>query len=190
MSRPARVLLVAAACAATLTVAACGSPAPAPSAPAPSVAPSPTASSGISVTDPWVKSADGEMTAVFGTFTALGSTPVTIVSAQTSASPRTELHEVVMSDGAMKMRPKQGGFVVEPGTPHTLAPGGDHIMIMDLASPIRAGDQVEVTLNLADGTTTSFTALAKDTTGGEENYESSAPDTPTTPASMAPGHGG
>jgi hypothetical protein len=61
-----------------------------------------------------------------------------------------------------------------------------------VASPIRAGDQVEVTLDLADGTTTSFTALAKDTTGGEENYENSGPDAPMTmaPASSAAGHGG
>jgi hypothetical protein len=47
-------------------------------------------------------------------------------------------------------------------------------MILDLASPIRAGDQVEVTLSLSDGSTTSFTALAKATTGGEENYEPGA----------------
>ncbi len=58
--------------------------------------------------------------------------------------------------------------------PRLLAPGGDHIMILDLASPIRAGDQVEVTLSLSDGSTTSFMALAKATTGGEENYEPGA----------------
>ena len=126
------------------------------------------------------------------TLTATGPGPVTIVAARTTASPRTELHEVVMSDGAMKMRPKEGGFVVEPGSPHLLAPGGDHIMIMDLVTPIRAGDQVEVTLDLANGTTTSFTALAKDTTGGQENYESSTSDAPmtTAPATTAPGQGG
>ena len=193
MSRPARFLVVVATCATALTVAACGgSPAPAPAAPAPSVAPSPAPTAGISVTDPWVKTAENGMTPVFGTLTAVGSTPATIVAARTSASAHTELHEVVMSDGAMKMRPKEGGFVVEPGTPHTLAPGGDHIMIMDLATPIRAGDQVEVTLDLADGTTTSFTALAKDTTGGEENYESAAPDAPTTmtPTTATAGHSG
>jgi copper(I)-binding protein len=43
-------------------------------------------------------------------------------------------------------------------------------MIMDLASPIRPGDQVEVTLTLSDGSTIPFTAIAKETTGGEENY--------------------
>jgi copper(I)-binding protein len=112
------------------------------------------------------------MTAVFGTFSTTGPAPVTVLSAQTSASQRTELHEVVMGEGGtMTMRPKDDGFAIEPGTPHLLAPGGDHLMIMDLASPIRAGDQVDVTLVLSDGSTTHFTALAKETSGGEENYE-------------------
>jgi copper(I)-binding protein len=112
------------------------------------------------------------MTAAFGTFSTTGSTPVTVLSAQTSASSRTELHEVVVGDdGAMTMRPKGDGFVIEPGTPHVLAPGGDHIMIMDLATPIRPGDQIDVTLSLSDGSTTRFSALAKETSGGEENYD-------------------
>ena len=44
-------------------------------------------------------------------------------------------------------------------------------MIMDLASPIRPGDNVDVTLTLDDGSTVGFSALAKETTAGEENYE-------------------
>jgi copper(I)-binding protein len=125
------------------------------------------------------------MTAVFGTFSTTGSTPVTVLSAQTSASPRSELHEVVMQDDAMVMRPKNDGFVIEPGTPRVLAPGGDHIMIMDLALPIRPGDQVEVTLTLSDGSTTRFTALGKETGAGEENYDNSSGE-----MSMPEGQGG
>jgi hypothetical protein len=47
-------------------------------------------------------------------------------------------------------------------------------MIMDLVSPLRPGDQVDVTLSLSDGSTTRFTALAKETSGGEENYDDGA----------------
>lgn len=130
-----------------------------------------TTSVGLTVTDPWVKTSDGPMTAVFGSLHATGPEPVTIVSAQTSASPRTELHEVVTQNGSSTMRRIEGGFVVQPGTPRVLAPGGDHIMILDLAAPIRPGDQVEVTLTLSNGSTTRFTAVAKETTAGEENYE-------------------
>jgi copper(I)-binding protein len=165
-----RTLFVTTACAATLAIAGCagGGPSAAPAAPV--AAPAPAAQA-VTVTDPWVKTAESGMTAVFGTFSTTGSGPVTVASAQTSASPRTELHEVVAgADGAMIMQPKADGFVVEPSAPRVLAPGGDHIMIMDLASPIRPGDQVEVTLTLSDGSTIPFTAIAKETTGGEENY--------------------
>ncbi|GAY12455.1 copper chaperone PCu(A)C [Pseudonocardia sp. N23] len=170
MSSILRRGLLVAATAAALVLSACGSPA-APAAPATSTAPAPTSTStsGLTVTDAWVKPADAGMTAVFGTLTATGG-PVTVVSAATSASPRTELHEVVMNGGAMTMRPKEGGFVVDPAAAHELKPGGDHVMVMDLASPIRPGDQVRVTFTLAGGGTVEFTALAKETTGGEETY--------------------
>jgi copper(I)-binding protein len=185
MSLPARphrglLVLTTTACAAALALAGCAggssaAPAAAPPAAAPAAAPPAAPAPAVTVTDPWVKTAESGMTAVFGTFSTTGPVPVTVLSAQTSASPRTELHEVVTgADGAMVMRPKNDGFVVEPGAPHVLAPGGDHIMIMDLASPIRPGDQVDVTLTLADGSTIPFTALAKETGGGEENYEGGA----------------
>jgi copper(I)-binding protein len=180
MSLPARphrglLVLTTTACVATLALAGCAGGSSA-SAPPPSAAPAAAVPApAVTVTDPWVKTAESGMTAVFGTFSTTGPTPVTVLSAQTSASPRTELHEVVSGDdGAMIMRPKQDGFVLEPGTPHVLAPGGDHIMVMDLASRIRPGDQVEVTLALSDGSTIPFTALAKETSGGEENYDEGA----------------
>jgi periplasmic copper chaperone A len=169
-----RLLSAISACATALALAGCagGSPSAAPAAPAADPTPAAATAHAVTVADPWVKTAVSGMTAVFGTFSTSGSAPITVLSAQTSASPRTELHEVAMGDdGTMTMRPKNDGFVIEPGAPHLLAPGGDHIMIMDLATPIRPGDQVDVTLTLSDGSTTQFTALAKETSGGEENYD-------------------
>lgn len=182
--RSRRVPFAISACAAALALAGCaGGSSSAPAAPAAPTAPAAPAAGpesaavtapAVTVSDPWVKTAESGMTAVFGTFSTTGSAPVTVLSAQTSASPRTELHEVVTGeDGAMTMRPRNDGFVIEPGTPRVLAPGGDHIMIMDLAAPIGPGDQVEVTLTLSDGSTIPFTALAKETSGGEESYDGS-----------------
>ncbi|OLT02823.1 hypothetical protein BJF90_28790 [Pseudonocardia sp. CNS-004] len=169
------LLLLTSVCIAGLALTGCAGSSTTPAAAAPPAPASAPAPAGVTITDPWVKTAESGMTAVFGTFTTSGSAPVTIRSAVTSASPRTELHEVVTgADGAMVMRPRADGFALEPGTPHVLAPGGDHIMIMDLTAPIRPGDQVEVTLSLSDGSTTRFTALAKETSGGEENYDDGA----------------
>ena len=46
----------------------------------------------------------------------------------------------------MKMRPLEGGLTIEPGKTVKLAPGGYHLMMMDLKKPLKQGDKVPVTL--------------------------------------------
>ncbi|WP_433113335.1 copper chaperone PCu(A)C [Micromonospora sp. CA-246542] len=128
----------------------------------------------VTVRDPWVKAADKGMTAAFGTLVNDGDTEVTLTGVATSASPM-ELHEMTMKDGKMVMQQKQGGIVIKAKGSHALEPGGDHLMLMNLARPVRAGDQLTVTLTFADGRTQEFTAVAKPFTGAQESY--------------APGHG-
>ncbi|GAA0252321.1 copper chaperone PCu(A)C [Cryptosporangium japonicum] len=148
----------------TATTASAGKPA----APASSAAPA----AAITITDPWIKAADQGMTAAFGTLVNTTDEPLTIVGASSDVSAM-ELHEMTMKDGAMIMRPKEGGFVLPAKGTHELSPGGDHLMFMDLTSPVRAGDEVAFTLTLADGSTVPFTAVAKPYSGAEESY---APD--------------
>ena len=136
----------------------------------------PAGAAALTVADPWVKTAKAGMTAAFGSFENTGTVPLTILSAKTSASDRTELHEVVGDAGSMTMRPKTGGFTIPAGQKLELEPGGLHIMIMDMKKPVAAGDEVTLRLTLGDGTTKDFTALAKETTAGEEKYESEGMD--------------
>jgi copper(I)-binding protein len=74
-------------------------------------------------------------------------------------------------DGKMVMRPKEGGFVIKAGSTHELSPGGDHLMLMNPAAAIEAGDQVTFTLKLGDGSTLPFTAIAKPFAGAGESYD-------------------
>ncbi|MEV4709007.1 copper chaperone PCu(A)C [Actinoplanes sp. NPDC049316] len=161
--RAPRFLALAAAGVLAVSPAACGSATEAADAPQPS------ASGGFSVRDPWVKAADKGMTAAFGTLVNDGSADVTVVAASSPVSPM-ELHEMAMQDGAMVMRPKQGGLVVKAGGSHVLEPGGDHLMLMNLTRPVRAGDEVTFTLTFADGRTTDVRAVAKPFTGAGESY--------------------
>ena len=46
----------------------------------------------------------------------------------------------------MKMRPVENGLTIEPGKTVKLAPGGYHLMMMDLKQPLKRGDKVPVTL--------------------------------------------
>ncbi|MEU5964094.1 copper chaperone PCu(A)C [Micromonospora parva] len=160
----------------TMGAAGCGSSdSPATAQAGPSVSTSADPDAGVlGIRDPWVKAADTGMTAAFGTLVNDGDSDVTVTGATTSLSPM-ELHEMAMKDGAMVMRQKQGGIVIKAGSTHALEPGGDHLMLMNLSRPVRAGDELTFTLTFADGRTQQFRAVAKPFTGAQESY--------------APGHG-
>ncbi|MFY1694705.1 MULTISPECIES: copper chaperone PCu(A)C [unclassified Solwaraspora] len=128
------------------------------------------ATAGLVVRDPWVKAADDGMTAAFGVLVNDTDADITITGVSTDISP-IELHEMAMADGAMVMREKPGGIVVPAGGSHTLEPGGDHIMLMDIAQPVQPGDEVTFTVTFADGATSQFTAVAKPFAGAEESYD-------------------
>ncbi|GLY13598.1 hypothetical protein Kisp01_06140 [Kineosporia sp. NBRC 101677] len=174
--RSSRLALAATALAAVAALSACGGDSEADTAEDVKVVGGQAAATGadsLTIEDPWVKTADTKagMTAVFGTLTNDGDADVVVESAKTSASDTTELHEMVMKDGAMVMQEKAGGFSIPAGGEHELAPGGDHLMVLNLTEPIEAGDEVTVRLTLGDGSTEEFTALAKETTAGEEKYD-------------------
>ncbi len=129
------------------------------------------AAEALSVSDAWVKAADTGMSAAFGTLENSGTTDLTVVSAESEAATMLELHETVANDsGDMVMQQKEAGFVVPAGGSLELAPGGNHIMLMALTAPIKAGDEVTLTLTLSDGSTVDFTAAAKDFSGANETY--------------------
>ncbi|OPG02374.1 copper chaperone PCu(A)C [Microbispora sp. GKU 823] len=129
-----------------------------------------SAAAPLSIGDPWVKTARSGMSAAFATLVNTTGEEVTVVAASTPVSPSVELHEVVGDGGTTTMRRKQGGFVIPAGGRHVLQPGGDHIMLMDVRTPVEPGAEVPFTLTLKDGRTVSFTAVAKDFAGANESY--------------------
>lgn len=124
----------------------------------------------LTVTDPWVKATDTEMTGAFGIIENSGAVDVTVVSAASPRAGMTEIHEVVDKDGEVVMQPKDGGLVVPAGGSAELKPGGDHVMLMKLEGPIEAGDEVEITATCADGGSVTWTSVAKPFEGGAETY--------------------
>jgi len=59
---------------------------------------------------------------------------------------KVEVHEMATKDGVMTMRPLDKGLVIEPGKTVKLAPGGYHLMLMDLKGPLKQGDKVPLAL--------------------------------------------
>jgi len=75
-----------------------------------------------------------------------GTTPDRLVTGTGDIAGRMEIHEMAMDNGVMKMRPLDKGLAIEPGKTVKLAPGGYHLMLMDLKGPLKQGDKVPLTL--------------------------------------------
>ncbi|WP_282099200.1 copper chaperone PCu(A)C [Deefgea sp. CFH1-16] len=72
-----------------------------------------------------------------------------LLSASSDLASKTEIHEMKMSDGVMKMRPMAAGLPVTSNQTLTLAPGGYHIMLIGLKKGLVAGEKQALTLNFA-----------------------------------------
>ncbi|KKW64567.1 copper chaperone PCu(A)C [Mycolicibacterium elephantis] len=132
----------------------------------------------VTIADQWASAADAGMAAVFGTFSNTGHHDAHIVSGESSVAGRVELHEVTSdASGTKTMRQKDDGFVVPAGGTRELAPGGDHVMLMDLREPLQPGADVAVTVVFEDGSTLPFTAQVREFAGADEDYQPSEPAT-------------
>lgn len=156
----------AAAALALLALAACGTTSEtrvAPDAPAEGEV--------LTIVDAWVKAEDQGMTAAFGILDNHTDADVQVVAVSSPAATTMELHETVMGDDGQMIMQEVDAFTVPAGGRAELAPGGDHLMFMGLTGGIAAGDDVDITLTLADGTEVSFVAVGKDYEGANESYE-------------------
>jgi len=75
-----------------------------------------------------------------------GTTYDRLISGSGDVAGRIEIHEMAMDGGVMTMRPIDKGLVIDPGKTVKLAPGGNHLMLMDLKTPLKQGDKVPLTL--------------------------------------------
>jgi copper(I)-binding protein len=75
-----------------------------------------------------------------------GTSPDTLIGGSADIAGSVQVHEMSMENGVMKMRPLEKGLTIEPAKTVKLAPGGYHLMMMDLKKPLKQGDKVAVTL--------------------------------------------
>lgn len=125
----------------------------------------------VALNESWASAAEAGMTAVFGTFTNTAPHSAHIVSGHSTAADRVEIHEVVPDGGGtMTMQQKSGGLTIPSGGSHDLAPGGDHLMLMELREPLLPGAEVALTVVFEDGSELPVTAQVRDFAGGNEDY--------------------
>ena len=75
-----------------------------------------------------------------------GSVADRLMGGSGDVAARIEVHEMAMSNGVMTMRPLDKGLAIEPGKTVKLAPGGYHLMLIDLKNPLKQGDKVSLML--------------------------------------------
>jgi copper(I)-binding protein len=101
------------------------------------------------ITQPWSRATPGgaKIAGGFLTIENKGAAPDRLTAVSGDVAGKVEIHEMAMNNGVMTMRPLDKGLAIEPGKTVKLAPGGLHLMLMDLKSPLKQGDKVPLTLD-------------------------------------------
>jgi copper(I)-binding protein len=102
----------------------------------------------LQIDQPWARATPPSAPAGGGflKITNTGTTPDRLVSASSPAAGLTQIHEMKMDGSVMRMREVEKGVEIPPGGSVTLAPGGYHLMMMQLKGPLTQGSKVPVTL--------------------------------------------
>ena len=100
------------------------------------------------ITQAWSRATPGGAKIAGGYLTIenKGSTPDRLIRGSADISSKIEVHEMAVNNGVMTMRELDKGLAIEPGKTVKLAPGGYHLMLMDLKGPLKQGDKVPLTL--------------------------------------------
>jgi copper(I)-binding protein len=100
------------------------------------------------ITQAWSRATPGGAKVAGGYLTIenRGSTPDRLIGGTVDVAAKVEVHEMATKNGVMTMRQLDSGLTIEPGKTVKLAPGGYHLMMLDLKSPLKKDDRLPVTL--------------------------------------------
>jgi periplasmic copper chaperone A len=105
----------------------------------------------VQVTDAWVRGTVPGQRAT-GAFMQLASPgDSALVAVSSPAAKAAEIHTMTLEGGVMRMRAIDS-LALPAGKTVELKPGGYHVMLLDLAQPLKEGDSVPVVLTFADAT--------------------------------------
>jgi periplasmic copper chaperone A len=136
---------------------------------APSAIPTTSSTTGASATAGsleltgfWAKQSSLEMSAVYGHVENTGKTADALVKAAAKDVPEVELHQE--NGTAMD---QVDSFPIPAGGHLDLSPGGNHIMLVGLSSPLVPGDKVELTVTFQSGATATMTMPVEEFTSAD-----------------------
>ena len=100
---------------------------------------------------PWIKTPPNAAPAAAGylTVTNHGKAAERLTGGESATFKAEEPHTMSMTGAVMRLRLAKDGLAIPPGGTLTLAPGGDHLMLIAPGKALKAGDKVPVTLTFA-----------------------------------------
>lgn len=119
----------------------------------------------VEVEEPYVRAvpAGQPNSAAFMTLVNDSMTAYKLKSASSPVAETVELHTHTNNNGVMEMR-KIDEIEIPAGGKVELKPGGLHIMLIGLKQELKVGEEVEITLNYADGSSEKVEAEIKEVT--------------------------
>ena len=114
----------------------------------------------VKVEDAWVRGTVATQKATGAFMRLTPSANARLVEARSPVAGVVEIHEMAMENDVMRMR-QVPGLDLSAGRTLELKPGGYHVMLMDLKQPLKAGEQVPITLVFEDAAQKRFTQEIK-----------------------------
>jgi copper(I)-binding protein len=107
------------------------------------------AHAGVEISNAWARStAPGQE--VGAAYMSLKSTRAAkLLEVKSPVAESVEIHEMSMNNGVMKMR-MLDVLDLPVGKTVKLEPGGFHLMLIDLKKPLKAGENIEISLTVKD----------------------------------------
>lgn len=129
----------------------------------------------IEIKHPWTRATPKGAKIAGGYLTLVnhGAAADRLVSMSSGNAGRVEIHEMKEEHGIMKMRPLSQGIAVAPGETVTFAPGGLHVMFMDLKGPLAQGENLaaQLVFEKAGAIDVTFKVEAMGARGGDGGHK-------------------
>lgn len=116
----------------------------------------------VQITDSWVREVPpvSASSAAFFTLHNTGKTTLTLTGLSSPAASAVELHEMSMAGGLMRMNELKT-VTIPAGGSLVLVPGEKHLMLIGLKAPLKAGQQVPLTLHFRKAGSVQINAVVR-----------------------------
>lgn len=120
------------------------------------------AQSAISVSDGYIRATvpGTQISSAYMTIGNKSNSIVSLTSVTSKITPRIEIHEHTMSDGMMKMM-QVDALAIPANGEVKLQPGGYHLMIFNLTTPLNPEENIDLTLHFTEGKSLQVTLPVK-----------------------------